>query len=161
MSEPLGAVANRKRKQRLAVEIAILILMISGAIVYLIFNVDTTESKGALEIVMGPGAEMKATYVGPSELQVQWDNVTGHEWSVALIEGRLRNVSNKIVTFEDVIYRVKDDQGGIIWQQSDSRFEDGGRLGVMQYFNFAAQPMSKKDATSFEVVIAGAEVFHR
>ena len=163
MKEPIGVLVKRRARRRKIGVVCFLVLMALAATAYFILSTDPTQGKGAMGIVRGTGAELEAVFVGPPELEVKWDidSTGGHAWSVSLIEGRIRNVSGKTVMFRDIVYCVKDGGGQVIWEQSDGRFTDGGRLRPMEYFNFVSNPVTKRESKIFEVFVKDAVVLGR
>ena len=158
MQDPIGITTPQKARRRKQFLIGLLIVEIIGTIFgYMLIN-DANQSRGVVNIVRGTGAELRTAFLGPSELEITWDDMKGKAWSVSLIEGRIRNVSNSVVKFDNVIYRIRDDVGNIIWKDDDWRFERGGSLKPMEYFNFATNPVSKRESEVFEIVIENAKV---
>ncbi|MDD5094328.1 MAG: hypothetical protein PHV74_08130 [Dehalococcoidia bacterium] len=161
MHETIGERAQRRALTRTKIAICILVIVVMGASVGFMIRNDPNQSKGAIGIVRGSGTELEAVFIGPPELKVDWDGVTGQAWSVSLVQGRIRNISNKTVRFQDIVYRVKDGNGDTIWEGSDGRFADGGKLEPTQYLNFVANPITNRESKIFEVVVKNATVSSR
>ena len=158
--------ASRRRRQRIrSVVISLIVLMVIGGTAGFLLTVDQSKQEGALGIVMGPGAELEVVLTGPPELQLEVhpDLMGGHQWSVSLVYCTVSNRSNRTVQFEDIIYRVKDDEGAVTWEASDGRFTNGGELGPISkgyesYFNIAQNPLTTRQSKVFEIYVKNAVV---
>jgi len=117
-----------------------------------------------MDIVQGTGSDMEGfevVYYGPSELKVKWDELFGQAWSIAYVTGWVQNASTSIISFESILYRVKDKEGNIIWELKDDRFLSGFTMEPIEYFDFNVMPICKRPAQTFELVVEGAEVLER
>ncbi len=117
-----------------------------------------------MDIVQGTGIDMEGfevVYYGPSELKVKWDELYGQAWSIAYVTGWVQNASTSIISFESILYRVKDKEGNVIWESKDDRFLSGFTMEPIEYFGFDVMPICKQPAQTFELVVEGAEVLER
>jgi len=100
-------------------------------------------------------------YSGPPELKIKWDDVIGQAWSIAYVTGWAQNVSTRTIRFENIIYRVRDKDGNIIWEEEDDRVAGGFTLEPIEYIDFDIMPICKRPAETFELVVEGATVLNR
>jgi len=85
----------------------------------------------------------------------------GQAWSIAYVTGWAQNASTSVVSFESILYRVKDEEGNIIWVEEDVRFPDGFTLEPIEYFDFNVMPVCKRPAHTFELVVEGDRVIKK
>ena len=114
-----------------------------------------------MDVVQGTGADLgeyEFAYHGPSELEVRWDKAIGEAWSISWAKGWIRNISARAVSFEALVYRVKDKEGNILWEEQDARFSDGFTLEPAAYINFDIMPICKRPARIFELNVEGVPV---
>ena len=70
----------------------------------------------------------------------------------------IRNISDRRVKFQSILYQVKDGNGDVIWKDSDARYIEGGMIEPLGSLAFASHPVCKREAKTFELIIKGAEV---
>ena len=164
MFDTLGERKTRRRRRRLQLEVFLLCCVICCSCVGYLFSLDPEDSTDPMDIVQGTGSDMEGfevVYYGPSELKVKWDELFGQAWSIAYITGWIQNASTSIISFESILYRVKDKEGNIIWESKDDRFLSGFTMEPIEYFDFNVMPICKRPAQTFELVVEGAEVLER
>ena len=144
----------RERRNRLAIFVLCCGVLI-GCAGYL-FSLGPEDGVDPMRIVQGTGEDMRefqAVYIGPSTLTVTWDEMIGQAWSIAYVSGWVRNTSNRPVSLKHLSYRVKDEDGTIIWEAPDNRFSGGFQLDPLDYIDFDVMPLCKRPAKTFELVI--------
>jgi hypothetical protein len=161
MDDTIGAAAQRRAQRRKQLAIGLLVFLAVGVMVSFMINTDPTQSKGAMEIVRGTGAKLETVFVGPTELRVKWERMIGQAWSVSLAEGRIRNISDKTVKFQGIIYYVKDENGDVIWEEADERYIGGGMIEPLGSISFACHPICKREARIFELLVKDTEVLRK
>ncbi len=157
MFDSIGERKQRRaqRRRTLAFGLCLLAVAVGGAI----YLLSPHPQADPMDVVQGTGAnvgEYEFAYDGPPELEVRWDQATGEAWSIAWVKGWLRNTSAKRLSFEALIYRVKDREGNILWEEKDARFPDGFTLEPAGYINFDIMPLCKRPARVFELAVEGA-----
>lgn len=159
MFDSIGERKQRRAQRRRALAFGLCVLAIAvGGMVYLF---SPHEQADPMDVVQGTGADLgeyEFIYDGPSELEVRWDKAIGEAWSISWAKGWIRNVSAEPVSFAALIYRVKDAQGNILWEEQDARFPEGFTLEPAAYINFDIMPICKRPARVFELAVEGALV---
>lgn len=138
----------------MAIGLLTLSIMVGG----LIYLFGPHKDADPMDIVQGTGADLgeyQFEYIGPSELEVRWDEATGEPWSPTWVKGWARNASDKTVTFEKLVYRTRDEDGNIIWEEEDERFSEGFALKPMDYITITIMPICKRPARLFELAVEG------
>lgn len=161
MEETIGAASRRKSQRKKQLVVGLLgLLIISGFGGY--FNsTDSAQGAGAMNIVSGTGGELETVFVGPPELEVVWERVIGEAWSVSLVQGRIRNISDARVNFESIIYSVKDENSDVIWEKTDSRYIMGGVIEPLGSISFAVHAISGREARILQLLVKDAQVLER
>ena len=126
MDETIGAAARRKARRKKQLVIGLSVLLVVGALGGHFISADPTRSAGAMGIVRGTGGKLETVFVGPPALEVVWESVIGQAWPVSLVQGRIRNTSNTTVRFKGITYSVKDENGDVIWEETDPPYIMGG-----------------------------------
>ncbi len=126
-----------------------------GCTAYLL-GLDPAKSSKPTDIVQGTGNdinEFDLVHTTLDELEVEWDEMFGQAWSIAYVSGWVRNTSARSVKIENVIYRVQDEEGSVIWEKYDNRFLQGFTLNPIEYFDFYVMPVCTRPAQTFEVIV--------
>ncbi len=164
MYDTLGELKQRSiRKRNLFVSVSIILLSV-GVSLWFLFNTDPDESPDPLDFVQGTGVDMEGfqmVYEGPSELEVRWDEVIGQAWSIAYVSGWVRNTSQEAVECRNIVYRVKDPDGNIMWEITDERFSGGFDLQPGSYIDFDVLPICKRSAEIFELSVEVAVILNQ
>ncbi len=164
MFDTLGERKERRRHWRHRLVFFILCCVVFFGCVGYLFSLDPEDSTNPMDIVQGTGSEMEEfemLYSGPPELKIKWDDVIGQAWSIAYVTGWAQNVSTRTIRFENIIYRVRDKDGNIIWEEEDDRVAGGFTLEPIEYIDFDIMPICKRPAETFELVVEGATVLNR
>ncbi|HAZ31909.1 MAG TPA: hypothetical protein DCY61_04345 [Dehalococcoidia bacterium] len=161
MDNTVGAAAQRRGRRRKQLVIGLLVLLVIGGLASSLIGPVLTQGKGPTTIASGTGAELETVFVGPPELEVVWESVIGQTWSVSLVQGRIRNISNTTVRFKGITYSVKDESGDVIWEETDPRYIMGGVIEPLASIFFVSHPISGREARTFELLVKDAQVLKR
>ncbi|MCL0077273.1 hypothetical protein M1O12_04580 [Dehalococcoidia bacterium] len=137
------------------------VLLVVGGLGGHFISADPTQGAGSMGIVRGTGGKLETVFVGLPALEVVWESVIGQAWSVSLVQGRIRNISDARVTFKSIIYSVKDENGDVIWEETDPRYLMGGVIEPLASIYFVSHPISRREARVFELLLKDAEVMRR
>ncbi len=160
----LGEHRERRRQNRNRFVLFVLCCTVIAGCTGYLFSLDSENGTNPTDIVQGTGdnmGEFEVAYSGPSELKVKWDEVIGQAWSIAYVTGWAQNASTKDIRFKNIIYRVKDENGNIIWEDTDDRFAGGFTLEPMEYFDFGVMPICQRPAKIFEMAVEDADLINR
>ena len=142
--DTIGAAAQQRARRKKQLAIGLFALLAIGGLVSPFISTLLTQSGGPTAIVRGTGAELETVFVGPPELEVVWESVIGQAWSVSLVQGRIRNISNTTVRFKGITYSVKDENGDVIWEETDERYIMGGVIEPLASIYFVSHPISRR-----------------
>ncbi|MCL0082300.1 hypothetical protein M1O14_01020 [Dehalococcoidia bacterium] len=161
MDETIGAAARRKARRKKQLVIGLSVLLVIGALGGHFISADPTQGAGAMGIVRGTGGKLETVFVGPPALEVVWESVIGQAWPVSLVQGRIRNTSNTTVRFKGITYSVKDENGDVIWEETDPRYIMGGVIEPLASIYFVIHPISRREGTTFQLLVRDAQVLKR
>ena len=173
MNLTLGEKKQRKARNIKRFALCLVVLFIAGGGLGYLLTVNPDETTRPLEVVRGTGTDiegMQLMFIGPEELEVRWDDVTGHALSCVRISGWIKNDSEKkIVKFENLACRVKDNKGNVIWEDLDLEFLDRFGPGKYdrytlephEYIDFSVFPICNTSVHVFELSVENAEVINR
>ncbi len=161
MDNTVGAAARRRAQRRRKLVIGLVVFLTIGGMGSYLISTDAIQGEGPIGIVRGTGSKLETVFVGPPELEVVWEQVIGQAWSVSLVQGRIRNISSMTVTFTGITYSVKDENGNVIWEETDPRYIMGGKIEPLGSISFVSHPVSRREARIFELRINDAEVLKR
>ncbi|MBT4511419.1 MAG: hypothetical protein HOC20_04310 [Chloroflexi bacterium] len=169
-NETLGEKKQRKARNIKRFALCSIILFVVGGGAGYMLTVNPDESTHPLDIVRGTGTnieELQLMFIGPEELEIRWDDMTGHVLSCVRISGWIKNDSeSKTVKFENVACRIKDEKGNIIWEDLDLEFLDRfgpGKydrytLGPHEYIDFSVFPICNRAAHVIELSVEEAAI---
>lgn len=155
MDNTVGAAAQRRRRRRNQLFIGLFALLAIGGLASSFIGPALTQTEGSMDTAM------ETVFVGPPELEVVWESVTNQTWSVSLVQGQIRNISNTTVRFSGITYSVKDENGNVIWEETDERYVAGGAIQPFGSIHFVIYPLAGRDARIFELRLKDAEVVRR
>jgi hypothetical protein len=156
MDDTVGAVAQRRRRRRKQLAIGLFILLVVIGLASVI-----GAALAATEEPVGTNIGLKTVFIGPPGLEVVWEGVINQTWSVSLVRGRIRNTSNTMVRFNGITYSIKDENGDVIWKETDERYIMGGMIEPFGSIYFVIYPIAGREARIFELLVKDAEVLKR
>ncbi|MDY6911627.1 MAG: hypothetical protein SVM79_04640 [Chloroflexota bacterium] len=157
MKYTLGEIKEQKARKIKRIALGLFILVVIGGSIGYIYTKNPEQTQKPTDVAMGTGAQLETIFIGPSELEIKWDEVIGHAWSISLVSGWIVNKSteNKSIEFDSIWYSVQDQNGEVIWQTPDQLFWElgGGELKPGDYHDFSVIPICRREAKSFVVSI--------
>lgn len=153
MDNTVGAKAQRKSRRRKRFVVILLVIGVIAVLLKFAVFTDPSQSKGAIGVVRGTGAELETVFTGPDGLKVKWERILGQAWSVSLVEGRIHNVSDEAVRFGGIVYRLRDVEGSVVWEKTDDRYPAGGMIEPLRSIPFVCQPVAGRESKTFELFI--------
>ena len=131
MEDTVGAKHQTVAQRRKMLFRLAMVILIAGAMVGVLISIPS--SKGARQLEMD--------FTGPAELKVVWEKAIVGPSPNPMFEGWIINVSDSPVRFSSIIYRVKDQNGEVLWEERDNRFAGENTIGILGKISFACRPI--------------------
>ncbi|MFA4835671.1 MAG: hypothetical protein WC749_06350 [Dehalococcoidia bacterium] len=151
MENTVGAKHKTVAQRRKVMFRLALVILVAGALVGFLIGIHP--SGGAKQLEMG--------FAGPAELKVVWEKAVVGPLPHSIFEGWIINVSDNPVRFRSIIYRVKDQNGKVLWEERDNRFAGVNTIGTLGKISFVCRPILREGTMSFELMVDGEKLLNR
>ena len=151
MEDTVGAKHHTVAQRRKVIFRLALVILVAGAMVGFLISIHPSNG----------GKQLEMDFAGPAELKVVWDKVVVGPLQSSIFEGWIINASDNPVRFRSIIYRVKDQNGKVLWEERDNRFTGEDTIGTLGKISFVCHPILGEGAASFELMVDGEKLLNR